>query len=95
MPWLRIHPISRGGGALIASTINAASIGKSATHGSLEVGKVADLLIINAPRYVWVEHTFCQPGVEKRENIEKCVAKAIVFGRIKKILASHVKTIMA
>ncbi len=37
--------------ALVASTINAAaSIGKSATHGSLEVGKVADLLIINAPR---------------------------------------------
>ena len=45
--------------ALIASTINAAaSIGKAATHGSLEEGKVADLLIINAPRYVWVENTF-------------------------------------
>ena len=42
--------------ALIASTINAAaSIGKAATHGSLEIGKVADLLIINAPRYVWDE----------------------------------------
>lgn len=37
---------------LAAATINAAkSIGRAATHGSLEVGKVADMLIINAPRY--------------------------------------------
>ena len=38
--------------ALVASTINAAaSIGRSQTHGSLEVGKVADMLILDCPRY--------------------------------------------
>jgi len=37
--------------ALIAATINAAySLGLSETHGSLEKGKVGDLLVINAPR---------------------------------------------
>lgn len=36
---------------LAAATINAAhSIGRSKTHGSIEVGKVADLVIVNAPR---------------------------------------------
>ena len=39
--------------ALAAATINsAASLGKSATHGSLEVGKIADMVIIDAPRLV-------------------------------------------
>ena len=39
--------------ALMAATINAAaSLGISKTHGSLENGKVGDLLVINAPRYV-------------------------------------------
>jgi imidazolonepropionase len=38
--------------ALAAATINAASsLGKSATHGSLEVGKVADMIIVDAPRF--------------------------------------------
>ena len=37
--------------ALAASTINSAhSIGRSKTHGSVEIGKVADLLVLNAPR---------------------------------------------
>ena len=37
--------------ALVAATINAAaSIGKSHSHGSLQVGKVADILIVDAPR---------------------------------------------
>lgn len=37
--------------ALAAATINAAaSLGRSHTHGSLEPGKVADMLIIDAPR---------------------------------------------
>eukprot|EP00057_Strongylocentrotus_purpuratus_P034859 XP_796824.3 PREDICTED: probable imidazolonepropionase [Strongylocentrotus purpuratus] len=45
---------------LAAATINAAkSIGRAATHGSLEVGKVADMLIINAPRW---EHFIYQMG---------------------------------
>lgn len=37
--------------ALHASTINAAAaLGKSNTHGSIEKGKQADFLIINASR---------------------------------------------
>ncbi|XP_043569237.1 probable imidazolonepropionase isoform X3 [Chiloscyllium plagiosum] len=37
--------------SLVAATINAAyALGKSHSHGSLEVGKQGDLLIINAPR---------------------------------------------
>ena len=36
---------------LVASTINAAaSLGWSETHGSLEPGKVGDMIIIDAPR---------------------------------------------
>lgn len=38
--------------ALVAATLNAAaSLGKSDTHGSLEVGKLADMVVIDAPRY--------------------------------------------
>ena len=37
--------------ALVASTLNSAhSLGRSNTHGSLQVGKVADILVIDAPR---------------------------------------------
>ena len=37
--------------ALIGATINAAaSLGISSTHGSLEIGKQADLIIVDAPR---------------------------------------------
>ena len=44
--------------AFAASTINAAhSIGRSKTHGSIEVGKVADLLVLDAPRW---EHLIYQ-----------------------------------
>lgn len=40
--------------ALAAATINAAyALGKSDTHGSLEVGKQGDLLIINSSRFVF------------------------------------------
>ncbi|KAL6054226.1 putative imidazolonepropionase [Balamuthia mandrillaris] len=46
--------------ALVAATINAAgSLGKSATHGSIERGKVGDLLLIDAPRW---EHLVYQLG---------------------------------
>lgn len=39
--------------ALVASTINsAAALGLSEQCGSLEVGKMADLLVLNAPRSV-------------------------------------------
>jgi len=37
--------------ALVAATLNAAaSLGKSDSHGSLEVGKLADMIVIDAPR---------------------------------------------
>ena len=37
--------------ALAAATINAAaSLGKSQSQGSIQVGKLADLVIIDAPR---------------------------------------------
>ncbi|XP_028414426.1 probable imidazolonepropionase [Dendronephthya gigantea] len=46
--------------ALVASTINAAaSFGRSQSHGSLEVGKVADMLILDCPRW---EHLIYQFG---------------------------------
>lgn len=46
--------------ALTAATINAAAaLRKSETHGSLEVGKVADIIIINAKRW---EHIIYQMG---------------------------------
>ncbi|XP_055974277.1 probable imidazolonepropionase isoform X2 [Sorex fumeus] len=46
--------------ALAAATINAAyALGKSHTHGSLEVGKQGDLIIINASRW---EHLIYQFG---------------------------------
>ena len=39
--------------SLIGATINAAySLGLSQTHGSLEKGKYADLLVVDAPKYV-------------------------------------------
>ncbi|XP_013419726.1 probable imidazolonepropionase [Lingula anatina] len=46
--------------ALCAATLNAAaSVGKSNSHGSIEVGKVGDMLVINAPRW---EHLIYQLG---------------------------------
>ena len=39
--------------SLVAATINAAaSLGRAHSHGSLEHGKVADMLVIDAPRYM-------------------------------------------
>lgn len=39
--------------ALVASTINAAAaLGLSETHGSLEVGKMGDMVLLNAPKLV-------------------------------------------
>lgn len=38
--------------SLVAATINAAaSLGKAASYGSIEVGKVADVVVLDAPRY--------------------------------------------
>ncbi|XP_074125751.1 putative imidazolonepropionase [Sminthopsis crassicaudata] len=62
--------------ALAAATINAAyALGRSHTHGSLEVGKQGDLIIINAPRW---EHLIYQFG-GYQELIEYVVAKGKVI----------------
>jgi len=46
--------------ALAAATINAAhSIGRGASHGSLEVGKVGDMLVLSEKRW---EHLVYQLG---------------------------------
>lgn len=61
--------------ALAAATINAAyALGVSHTHGSLEVGKQADLLILNAPRW---EHLIYQLGGHQ-EVIKHVVIKGII-----------------
>jgi imidazolonepropionase len=46
--------------ALVAGTLHAAgALGRERTHGSLEVGKHGDLLLLNAPRW---EHLIYQLG---------------------------------
>uniref|UniRef100_A0A2K5YF04 imidazolonepropionase n=1 Tax=Mandrillus leucophaeus TaxID=9568 RepID=A0A2K5YF04_MANLE len=62
--------------ALAAATINAAyALGKSHTHGSLEVGKQGDLIIINSSRW---EHLIYQFGGH-HELIEYVIAKGKVI----------------
>ncbi|XP_029810136.1 probable imidazolonepropionase isoform X1 [Suricata suricatta] len=64
--------------ALAAATINAAyALGKSHTHGSLEVGKQGDLIIINSSRW---EHLIYQFGGH-HELIEYVIAKGKVIYR--------------
>ncbi|XP_039260499.2 putative imidazolonepropionase [Styela clava] len=49
--------------ALHAATINAAaSLGKSSSHGSLEVGKRGDLLVLKAPRWEHLIYQFGEVG---------------------------------
>ena len=56
--------------ALAAATINSAhSLGRGATHGSLEVGKVADLLILTESNW---EHLVYQLG---QQDVIKHVVK--------------------
>lgn len=61
--------------ALAAATINAAyALGKSHTHGSLEVGKQGDLIIISSPRW---EHLIYQFGAH-HQLIEHVITKGKV-----------------
>lgn len=65
--------------SLVAATINAAaSLGRAHSHGSLEPGKVADMLVIDAPRW---EHLVYQLG--GHDEIIKYVIKngKIVYSR--------------
>ncbi|XP_071442663.1 probable imidazolonepropionase [Hetaerina americana] len=61
--------------AFNAATINsAASLGRSATHGSIEEGKYGDLIILNAPRW---EHIIYQLG-----NHHNLIYAVIKKGRV-------------
>eukprot|EP00092_Neocalanus_flemingeri_P018092 GFUD01019581.1.p1 GENE.GFUD01019581.1~~GFUD01019581.1.p1 ORF type:complete len:420 (-),score=125.05 GFUD01019581.1:259-1518(-) len=52
--------------AMAAATINAAhSLGRSATHGSIEEGKVADLIVLNEKKWEHVVYQFGQQDVIK------------------------------
>ena len=55
--------------ALVAGTLNAAaSIGKSEMYGSLEVGKVGDLLVLDAPQW---EHLLYRIADEPIKHVVK------------------------
>ncbi|XP_046405938.1 probable imidazolonepropionase [Ischnura elegans] len=72
--------------ALNAATINsAASLGRSGTHGSIEVGKYGDLIILNAPRW---EHIIYQMG-----NHHNLIHSVIKKGRVihRNHQASHIQ----
>ncbi|XP_056115268.1 probable imidazolonepropionase [Rhinichthys klamathensis goyatoka] len=69
--------------ALAASTINAAyALNRSQTHGSLEIGKQGDLVIINAPRW---EHLVYQFGGHQ-ELIKYVIIKGEIVHENKKVL---------
>ncbi|GAM23027.1 hypothetical protein SAMD00019534_062020, partial [Acytostelium subglobosum LB1] len=59
--------------SLAAATINAAaSINKSKTHGSLEVGKFADMVIINSSRWEHIIYEMVDPPIShvvKKGNV--------------------------
>lgn len=61
--------------ALVAATINAAgAVGRSATHGSIEVGKVGDFVLVDAPRWEHLIYQMVDPpiaAVIKRGSICK------------------------
>lgn len=51
--------------ALVAATINAAaSIKRAATHGSLEVGKAGDFVLLNAAPWEHIVYELCDPPIE-------------------------------
>ncbi|XP_053575772.1 probable imidazolonepropionase [Bombina bombina] len=70
--------------ALAASTINAAyALGRSHTHGSLEVGKQGDAVIINSPRW---EHIIYQFGGHQ-ELIDYVIIKGKIVYKNEKVLS--------
>ena len=50
--------------ALVAATLNAAgSLGRSDLHGSLEVGKFANCVVVNAPRWEHIVYQMGEPPI--------------------------------
>ncbi|RWS00048.1 putative imidazolonepropionase-like isoform X2, partial [Dinothrombium tinctorium] len=62
--------------ALIASTINAAfALDRSATHGSLEIGKFADMILVNAKDW---RHLIYEFG-DTQNVIKSVIKRGVVF----------------
>ncbi len=59
--------------ALVAATINsAASLDISSTHGSIEIGKVADFVVLDADKWEHIIYEIADPPIQyviKRGNI--------------------------
>lgn len=56
--------------SLIAATINsAASVAKSETHGSIEVGKVADFVVINHSKWEHLIYELVDPPIQYPASI--------------------------
>eukprot|EP01107_Rhizomastix_libera_P015168 TRINITY_DN541_c0_g1_i1.p1 TRINITY_DN541_c0_g1~~TRINITY_DN541_c0_g1_i1.p1 ORF type:complete len:455 (+),score=155.96 TRINITY_DN541_c0_g1_i1:47-1366(+) len=52
--------------SLVAATINAAaSLNRSHTHGSIEVGKVGDFVVIGSPKWEHIIYEMADPPIEK------------------------------
>lgn len=51
--------------ALVAATLNAAaSLARSSDHGSLEIGKVGDMVVIGAPRWEHLAYQMVDPPIK-------------------------------
>jgi len=51
--------------ALVAATLNAAaSLRRSDTHGSLEIGKYADMVVLAAPRWEHIVYQMADPPIK-------------------------------
>jgi imidazolonepropionase len=60
--------------ALVAVTINAAaSINRSKTHGSIEVGKMGDFVIVNSPRWEHIVYEMTDPPITHVIKLGKIV----------------------
>ncbi|XP_075789803.1 putative imidazolonepropionase [Pelodiscus sinensis] len=69
--------------ALVAATINAAyALGRSNTHGSIEIGKEGDIIIINSSRW---EHLIYQFGGHQ-ELIEYVIVKGKVIYKNERVM---------
>jgi imidazolonepropionase len=65
--------------ALVAATLNsAASMGRSDMHGSLEVGKWADCILIDSPTWEHIIYQMADPPICSVYKKGQCVYNASV-----------------
>lgn len=63
--------------ALVASTVNAAaSIGRARTHGGIGEGKVADMVLLDAPKWEHVIYRLASPPIAAVIKGGKVVARS-------------------